>query len=242
MVTGSITQLAASRARYEHAVLRRFGSVLTREDAEDVVSEALLASGSRCPAECPDGAHRWFTRVVLNRAEDYRRARDGRPRSARTGGGGGNVRRLAYLEEVPGLEALSSDEPSAAEQIERQEQRDETRRTVEAALGRLRRDYAEILRLRHLEADGDGLGRQEVARLMGISLWRYETLYTKARGAFAQALVDVAPTEFCRNARDTLAASAQSTQRRFAEAHVAGCSSCQAFAREMATDDPPLAA
>jgi hypothetical protein len=144
---------------------------------------------------------------------------------------------------MPGLHGLSSDEPTAAERVERDEQREETQRTVVEALRRMRTDYAEVLRLRHLDGDGEGLGRRDVARQLGISLWRYEALYTKARGAFAQAIVELAPTEFCRNARTTLVtAAASSSERRFAEAHVAGCSSCQAYTHDVMDVASPLAA
>ena len=77
-----LIRLAAERGRYERLVLARYGGTLTREDAEDIVSEALLTV-----AEHKEGQSlfmfAWFGRVVLNRAEDFRRARDGR-RTPRT--------------------------------------------------------------------------------------------------------------------------------------------------------------
>src|SRR5688500_8541642 len=81
--------LAAVSDRYEQLVLAHYGSTLSLHDAEDIVSEALLRVADRIP---DNAGHAWFARVVLNRAEDFRRGREGRPR-------GGAPRRFVALDE-----------------------------------------------------------------------------------------------------------------------------------------------
>ena len=116
-----VERLAADRHRFERVVLRRFGSTLTAEDAEDIVSEALIGSAVRCPEGALEGGSSWFARVVLNKAEDYRRARDGRPRCARSGGSGegaGTSRRFVPLEEALEAGLLAADELTVGERLE----------------------------------------------------------------------------------------------------------------------------
>jgi RNA polymerase sigma factor (sigma-70 family) len=238
-----VERLAADRRQFERLILRRFGSTLTAEDAEDIVSDALIASAARCPADAAGGGRPWFARVVLNRAEDYRRARDGRPRCARNGGGGEGAatsRRFVPLEEALAAELLPADALTVGERMEEEIARDDTRATVRRALAALVSQHAAVLKLRHL---GDGASRRAVADELGISLWQYESLYTSARKAFAGALVDAAPTEQCAAIRKVLAgADERSHARRFADAHVAACCSCAAFARRPGPGRAPAVA
>ena len=56
-------RFAAERQRYERVVLARHAGALSREDAEDVVSDAILSSALACPADAADGGRAWFSRV-----------------------------------------------------------------------------------------------------------------------------------------------------------------------------------
>jgi RNA polymerase sigma factor (sigma-70 family) len=231
---GPVERLAADRRLFERVVLHRFGSTLTAEDAEDVVSEALLASAARCPDGARDGGRSWFTRVVLNRAEDYRRARDGRPRAARKGGnrdGAGTSRRFVPLDALE-VGLLPSDEHGVGEQLEQRIARQDTQSTVRKALATLAPDHVAVLRLRHVGRRGQRISRRLIAEELGISLWQYESLYTSACRAFARAVSEAAPTEQCATTRELLSDSHErSNTRRFADAHVAACCSCAAFGR-----------
>jgi RNA polymerase sigma factor (sigma-70 family) len=227
-----VERFAADRHRFERVVVSRFGSTLTAEDAEDIVSEALIASAAHCPEGASEGGTPWFARVVLNRAEDYRRARDGRPRCARgagSGEGAGTSRRFVPLQDALELELLAADEPTVGERLEQEIARDDTQATVRMALAALESQHAAVLKLRHL---GERVSRRAIAQELGISLWQYESLYTSARRAFAGALVEAAPTEQCAATREVLTnADERSHARRFADAHVAACCSCAAFER-----------
>jgi RNA polymerase sigma factor (sigma-70 family) len=188
---GPVERLAADRRNFERVVLRRFGTALTAEDAEDIVSEALIASAARCPEETRDAGRAWFTRVVLNAAEDFRRARDGRPRCMRGHGNGDGPRtsrRFVPLQDAIELELLPADEPTVAERLEQEMAREDTRAAVRRALATLEPQHAAVLKLRHLGPEGERMSRRMLADEFGISLWQYEALYTRARRAFAGAL------------------------------------------------------
>jgi RNA polymerase sigma factor (sigma-70 family) len=188
----AVERFAADRHRFERVVLGRFGTTLTREDAEDIVSEALMASAARCPEGAADAGRAWFARVVLNKAEDYRRARDGRPRCARGGGsadGAGTSRRFVPLQDAIELPA---EELTVTERLEQEIARDDTRATVRRALASLEPRHATTLKLRHLSPKP--APRRALAQELGISLWQYESLYTSARRAFAGAFMEAAPT------------------------------------------------
>jgi RNA polymerase sigma factor (sigma-70 family) len=189
---GPVERFAADRRHFERVVLGRFGTTLTAEDAEDIVSEALIASGARCPEGALDAGRAWFARVVLNKAEDFRRARDGRPRCMRDGEGPGTARRFVPLEDAIELDLLPAEELTIAERLEQEMAREDTRAAVRRALATLEPQQAAVLKLRHLREQDDRLSRRMLADELGISLWQYESLYTRARRAFAGAL---APTD-----------------------------------------------
>jgi DNA-directed RNA polymerase specialized sigma24 family protein len=74
--------LARDRRRYERLIHRRFRGGVSWEDAEDIVSDALLRAHSKRDSEPPERGKEgaWFTRIVFNQAVDFLRARDGRKR------------------------------------------------------------------------------------------------------------------------------------------------------------------
>ena len=170
-----LIRLAAERGRYEQLVLASYGGTLTREDAEDIVSEALLTV-----AEHKEGQSlfmfAWFGRVVLNRAEDFRRARDGR-RTPRTF--------VALDETVPA--------PAEPDEFEREL----AHRTVHRALRRLPEHYGDVLRRRHLS----GASRREIAAALGVSVHQYEKRHARAWSALVHIVAADEPTPRCRPVR-----------------------------------------
>jgi DNA-directed RNA polymerase specialized sigma24 family protein len=181
------------RAFYEQVILARLGTALTREDAQDIVSDAIIHRGAQCPPDAQAGGRPWFMRVVLNRAEDFRRARYGRPRSTRGGGDGAAPRRLVSLDAI-GDRALSSgpflvDESVVTAAIERESERAEAAALVAIALTALDDDLAHVIRLRYLTGDEPPPRRTLAARL-GLSLAQYEARHTRAWKAFALAIAD----------------------------------------------------
>jgi DNA-directed RNA polymerase specialized sigma24 family protein len=74
---------ARHRRRYEQLVYGRLRGGISWQDAEDIVSDALLRALSGADADPPQPGHEqaWFTRIVFNRGIDFLRARDGRNRN-----------------------------------------------------------------------------------------------------------------------------------------------------------------
>ena len=192
-----LVQLAQDRRRYEQLVASRF-STLSIQDAEDVVSDALIAVADRIP---DDAGRAWFARVVLNRAEDFRRARDGRPRT-------GPGRRQVPLEAALDRPAPTPEDPH---------DRVLAQQTVHRALRRLPAEQRVLLSRRHLA----GAGRSEVAGLLGITLSQYETRHAVAWSALKHVVAADEPTPRCRPVRRGHVSPAH------AEAHLVECLNCR---------------
>ena len=178
-----LVRLAVDRGRYEHLVVSRFRGTLSREDAEDVVSEALLRVADGIPA---DAGPAWFARVVLNRAEDFRRARDGRPRT-------GAQRAFVPLKGADlrvDSRGLTPDEDEGFE-------RELARRTVHRALNRLPHEYRTLIRRRHLH----GAPRREIASALGMTVTQYEKRHAVAWSALELIVARDEPTPRCRPVR-----------------------------------------
>jgi len=192
-----LVQLAQDRRRYEQLVASRF-STLSIQDAEDVVSEALIAVADRIP----DNAGRaWFARVVINRAEDFRRARDGRPRT-------GPGRRQVPLEAAFDRPAPQADDPH---------DRELAHRTVHRALKRLPAEQRVLLARRHLA----GAPRGEVASALGLTLSQYENRHAVAWSALRHVVAADEPTPRCRPVRRGHVSPAH------ADAHLVECLNCR---------------
>lgn len=168
-----LIRLAMDRARFEQLVVARFGGTLSREDAEDVVSEALLAAAGKLPDRAGPA---WFTRVVLNRAEDFRRARDGR----RT------PRHFVALDES--LPAATPDDGF---------DRALAHRTIHRALRRLPAEHRALIRRRHLA----GQARREIAQALGLTVSQYEKRHAVAWSALVHVMATDEPSPGCRRAR-----------------------------------------
>jgi RNA polymerase sigma factor (sigma-70 family) len=195
-----LVRLAADRGRYEQLVRARFRGSLSREDAEDIVSEALLRVADRIP---DDAGPAWFARVVLNRAEDFRRARAGRPRS-------GAARRVVGIDDR--LVAESPDDDFEHELA---------RSTVHRALNRLPHEYRTLIRRRHLH----GAPRREIASALGMTITQFEKRHAVAWSAFALIVARDEPTPRCRPVRGLPRRSAH------VEVHLAECLNCRLVLR-----------
>jgi RNA polymerase sigma factor (sigma-70 family) len=228
-----LATLYHERRTFEDAIVRRFGRTLTREDAEDVVAEALFASADSCPDDAKDDGRAWFMRVVMNRAEDYRRARDGRPRAARgqrRGDAPAVARRFVPLDDA--AHALVDARATPDELAQRRAEREAVKEAVAGALAELPPRQAEVLRLRHLADAGDGLSRAAAAARLGLSLSAYEALYTAARKGLRAAMLHREPTDACAVTREALASPmALQLGRARVETHLAGCMSCRLHQR-----------
>jgi DNA-directed RNA polymerase specialized sigma24 family protein len=60
--------LARDRRRYERLLLARMGTAISAEDAEDIVSEALIKAQIKMEQDPPRRGREgpWFSRIVLN--------------------------------------------------------------------------------------------------------------------------------------------------------------------------------
>jgi RNA polymerase sigma factor (sigma-70 family) len=192
-----LVHLAQDRRRYEQLVASRF-STLSIQDAEDVVSEALIAVADRIPE---DAGRAWFARVVINRAEDFRRARDGRPRK-------GPGRRQVPLEAAFDRPAPAPEDPH---------DRELAARTVRRALKRLPAEHRILLSRRHLV----GAPRGEIADTLGLTLSQYETRHTAAWRALRHEVASDEPTPRCNPVRRG------HVSRAHAEAHLVECLNCR---------------
>jgi len=192
-----LVHLAQDRRRYEQLVASRF-STLSIQDAEDVVSEALIAVSGRIPE---DAGRAWFARVVINRAEDFRRARDGRPRK-------GPGRRQVPLEAAFDRPAPAPEDPH---------DRELAHATVHRALRRLPAEQRALLSRRHL----GGAGRGEIAGVLGLTLSQYESRHTAAWSALRHVVAADEPTPRCRPVRRGHVSPAH------AEAHLVECLNCR---------------
>jgi RNA polymerase sigma factor (sigma-70 family) len=191
---GAQERFARDRRYFERVVLARLGTTLSREDAEDIVSDALIDSADRCPSDAINGGRAWFARVVLNKAEDFRRARDGRPRASR--GPSVDPKRqvvsrrfisIHALEAAPrAASALAIDESCAFAEVEEAAEREAAVHVVEGALASLPPAQAELLRLRHLQEEP--LPRSEVAARLGLSISQFETRHSAAWRALVAAV------------------------------------------------------
>jgi len=187
-------RFARERRYFERIVLARLGTTLSREDAEDIVSDALIDSAARCPSDAINEGRVWFARVVRNKAEDFRRARDGRPRATRGPSIGPKppVRSRRFisihaLEATPrAASALAIDESCVFAEVEEAAEREAAGRVVEGALASLPPAQAELLRLRHLQEVQ--LPRSEVAARLGLSISQYETRHSAAWRALVAAV------------------------------------------------------
>ena len=208
---------------------------LTREDAEDIVSESLIRVQTKADATPPRPGREgpWFASVVINAGIDFLRARDGRRR------GGASPRPAlvplsAVEQEMGGGIGHIDAELDAVTELGDEVARKQTQELVQRVMEALDPKDAELIKLRHLV--GGEASREEVARLAGLTLGEYRWRYARAWRRFVDAVALDAPTERCHRTRRLLGAvdAGVSSLDAAAEidAHTLDCASCRVFARE----------
>lgn len=227
--------LAQDRRRYERLLLSRMGTTLSREDAEDVVSEALIRVQAKAETDPPQPGKEeaWFARVVLNQGIDFIRARDGRKREGSTPRPA--VVSLTHIDED--LRALADggpDETLDIESLADAHERRQARELVDRVLSALDPKDAELVKLRHLV--GGRASREQLAAMAGLTVGEFRWRYAKAWSRFVEAVGLDAPTPRCDRVRQLLgeleAGTAPLDAAAEVDAHTLDCASCRVFARE----------
>ena len=230
--------LARDRRRYERLVYGRLRGGLCWQDAEDIVSDALMRALTHAEADPPQPGKEqaWFTRIVLNRGVDFLRARDGRRRE-------GYRRRpdVVSLNELEGagielaadIERAGSSE-AWMESLDSDHERAQAQELVERVLSQMAPEDAELVTLRHLL--GAEATRDEVAAMAGLTLGEFRWRYQRAWTHFVEIISADQPTHRCQEIRALIgelqAAAAPSDAAPRIDAHVLDCPSCRVFARD----------
>ncbi len=206
--------LARDRHRYERLLLMRMGAAISREDAEDIVSESLVKVQRKVTADPPrtGSEDAWFGRIVLNQGVDFLRARDGRKRQ-----GKGTSRWVVPLHEIddesPAL--ATGDEggdPQGVERLADAAEREQARAVVGRVMTALDPKDAELVKLRHLV--GGRASREQVAAMAGLTVGEFRWRYARAWGRFVDAVAVEAPTARCSRVRELLGRSRKEPLRR----------------------------
>ena len=230
--------LARDRRRYERLVYGRLRGAICWQDAEDIVSDALMRAHAGAEVDPPDPGKEqaWFARIVLNQGIDFLRARDGRRRD-------GATPRPAVVSlnelETAGVE-LADDRGHAGtadawiEDLDTDSEREQAQEIVARVLARMAPKDAELIKLRHLF--GANASRDEVAAMAGLTLGEFRWRYARAWARFVEAISSEQPSERCHDIRALIGALHVSTAPRSAasqiDAHVLDCPSCRVFARD----------
>ncbi len=159
---------------YRFALVRLGGD---RETARDVVQQTFCNAIERLDGYRGEAAlYTWFCQICRNVLADHFRRR------------GQGVARVVLLEDQPNaraiLEALTapaSDEPESGLW------RAQVHRLVEATLDSLPGRYAEVLEWKYI----DGLSVREIAARLDLGAKAAESLLTRARDAFRDAIVEM---------------------------------------------------
>jgi RNA polymerase sigma factor (sigma-70 family) len=225
--------LARDRMRYERLLFARMGGTLTREDAEDIVSDALVKVAAKVEVDPPRPGNEeaWFARVVLNQGIDFIRARDGRKRN----GSNGRPKVVPLREVHEDADALASDDdPAASIALGDAVEREQAQAVVTRVMSALDPKDAELVKLRHLV--GPAASREQIATMAGLTVGEFRWRYTRAWNRFVDAVAGDAPTERCDHIRGLLGeVSAGVTSHDVVaeiDAHTLDCVSCRVFARE----------
>jgi RNA polymerase sigma factor (sigma-70 family) len=231
-------ELARDRRRYERLVYGRLRGGICWEDAEDIVSEALIrahsAAGTDPPA--PGREQAWFTRIAFNQGVDFLRARDGRRRE------GSRPRPdLVSLEELQtaGVELAEDIEHAGTgeawiEALDDDAERSHAQELVKRVLDSMPAKDAELIKLRHLV--GADASRDEVAAMAGLTLGEFRWRHARAWERFVEAVSEEQPTGRCHTVRALIgtldSADAPPDAPAQIDAHVLECASCRVFARD----------
>ena len=230
--------LARDRRRYERLVYGRLRGGICWEDAEDIVSEALMRAHAAAATDPPTPGREqaWFTRIAFNQGVDFLRARDGRRRE------GSRPRPdLVSLEELQtaGVELAEDVEQAGTgeawiEALDGDTERTQARELVERVLNSMPTEDAELIKLRHLV--GADASRDEVAAMAGLTLGEFRWRHARAWDRFVEAISDERPTGRCHTVRALIgtldSADVATDAPAQIDAHVLECASCRVFARD----------
>jgi RNA polymerase sigma factor (sigma-70 family) len=230
--------LARDRRRYERLVYGRLRGGICWQDAEDIVSDALMRAHTSAKADPPQRGKEqaWFTRIVFNQGVDFLRARDGRRRE------GSRPRPdLVSLDELEtsGVELaddIGGDGSADAwiDALDSNSERAQAQEIVERVLSRMAPQDAELVKLRHLL--GADASREEVAAMAGLTLGEFRWRYARAWARFVETISADRPTQRCQDIRSLIgelhAAAAPVSAAAQIDAHVLDCPSCRVFARD----------
>jgi RNA polymerase sigma-70 factor (ECF subfamily) len=160
---------------YRFALARLGGDA---ETARDVVQQTFCNAIERLDSYRGEAAlYTWFCQICRNAVADHYRRR------------GAGALRVVLLEDQPNvraiLEALAA---PAADEPETGAWRSQVHRFVEATLDALPGRYGEVLEWKYL----DGLSVRDIAGRLEIGEKAAESLLTRARDAFREAIVELA--------------------------------------------------
>src|SRR3954447_24868067 len=215
----SFERLARERDGLVAWLAEEFAHVLTLEDAEDMVSEALpmLAVDPELPSS--GRRRRSYLRSALKRdAIDELRHRYGRELQA-------GPREVIPLEKA-GTLVDASVAPELG--LEEAQAREHEREAVIRTMSRLGPRDAALLRLRYLEQRTPA----EIAAELGLSRNQYERCLARAGKHGLAALTSAEPSPACGPVRQLLRAGRLTTREDVAriDVHLLDCLHCRAFA------------
>jgi DNA-directed RNA polymerase specialized sigma24 family protein len=232
--------LARERPRFERIAYGRLKSVITWEDAEDIVSDALLRADRTAEKNPPAAGQEeaWFGRIVIRTGIDFIRARDGRTRNGKSRRP--KVLSLTALADVGhepsdqgfdfGARLSSLPDDTMGDASERRHAAE----IVDRAFAQLDPGEVELIKLRHLV--GPDCSRARLAEMAGLTVAEFRWRYTKAWSRFIRAVETDAPTPRCEHVRQLIgnldAGVVTASAAQEVDSHILDCPSCRVFARE----------
>ncbi len=162
---------------YRFALTRLDGD---RQTAEDIVQQTFCNAIERLDTYRGEAAlYTWFCQICRNALADHFRRR------------GRGAERVVLLEDQPNVRAiLESLTAPAQDSPEVGLWRSEVHRMVQAVLDALPGHYGDVLEWKYV----DGLSVREIAGRLGQSPKAAESVLARARGAFREAITEMAGT------------------------------------------------
>lgn len=162
---------------YRYAVVRLDGD---REAARDVVQQTFCKAIEKLDSYRGEAAlYAWFTRICRNTLIDYCRSRNR------------ELQKVRPLEDRSEIQAvLDTIAGPDSEEPEVQARRRDTKRLVQAVLDRLPAKYGDVLEWKYAQ----GLSVKEIAARLAMNPKAAESLLTRARVAFREAIAALGST------------------------------------------------
>ncbi len=162
---------------YRYAVVRLDGD---REAARDVVQQTFCKAIEKLDSYRGEAAlYAWFTRICRNTLIDYCRSRNR------------ELQKIRPLEDRSEIQAvLDTIAGPDSEEPETQARRRDTKRLVQAVLDRLPAKYGDVLEWKYAQ----GLSVKEIAARLAMNPKAAESLLTRARVAFREAIAALGST------------------------------------------------